>query len=233
MAKAKETKQERVNGWRNRITGYGEQPASQFLAHELNARRHPNAQRDVLRGSLSQLGWIDPVIVSERTGKTLDGHARIEEALSKDENAPVPFVTVDISDEEERLALATLDPIAGLAYYDQQAQAELLEGLEAEDQALDAMLEAMRAESDLAIAASSAANNAAGKRGLTQRVVVKAAISVTENDIVEAALLATSVRNRGGALAEVCRYYLDAKGLLNAEGQLDVYPEAELEAQAA
>src|SRR5262245_41086200 len=96
-------------------------PANQFLAHEMNARRHPAKQREALRGSLDSVGWIAPVLVSTRTSKLLDGHARIEEALSRDEAMSIPFVEVDVSEEEERLILATLDPISALATYDKEA----------------------------------------------------------------------------------------------------------------
>ena len=101
--------------WQNRIVEYGQQAADQFLAHDLNARRHPNAQRDALRGSLNAVGWIAPVIVSQRSGKLLDGHARIEEALSKDESALVPYVLVDVTEAEEAIILGTFDPITGMA----------------------------------------------------------------------------------------------------------------------
>jgi hypothetical protein len=70
--------------WKNRIVEHGEQAARHYQGHELNARRHPEHQRDALVGSLNELGWVAPVIVSSRTGKLLDGHARIMEALDKD-----------------------------------------------------------------------------------------------------------------------------------------------------
>lgn len=118
-------------GWRNRITDSGEQAANQFLAHDLNARRHPAKQREALRGSLNAVGWVAPVIVSARTGKLLDGHARIEEALSKDENALVPYVTVDVTEQEERVILASFDPITGLATYDREVLDALLKSISA------------------------------------------------------------------------------------------------------
>ncbi len=126
--------------WKNRITQYGEQPANQFLAHELNARRHPARQRDALRGSLDAVGWVAPVIVSARSGKILDGHARVEEALSKNEHSPVPFVEVDVSENEERTILATFDPITGLATYEREALDALLREVDTGEAALQEML---------------------------------------------------------------------------------------------
>jgi hypothetical protein len=144
MAKSK-----KATGWQNRIVNYGEQPADQFLAHESNARRHPAKQRESLRGSLDELGWVAPVIVSSRSGKILDGHARVEEALSKDEATPVPFVEVDVSEAEERLVLATYDPITGLASYDREALDSLLREVQTGSEALQTMLSELAAGQDL------------------------------------------------------------------------------------
>ena len=221
MAKAKQGKS---NGWRNRIVESGELPANQFLPHELNARRHPNYQREALRGSLNEIGWVEPVVISKRSGKLLDGHARIEEALSKDENSPVPFVAVDVTEEEEQLILATLDPIAALAVYEQQAQEELLAGLEAEDQALEALLEQQRAEIEQVKAGRESASS--DREGMTasKHGVVKIAISSKEIGLIEKAIYSTGEKNRGEALTEICREYL------NAKGQFDISTEADLAA---
>jgi len=50
--------------WANRIVEYGVKPADQFLAHELNARRHPGGQRDALRGSLDTVGIEERFILA-------------------------------------------------------------------------------------------------------------------------------------------------------------------------
>ncbi|MFN7621521.1 MAG: hypothetical protein ACK5RS_00075, partial [Acidobacteriota bacterium] len=126
--------------WKNRIVEHGEQPASQYQGHELNARRHPEHQRDALVGSLNELGWVAPVIVSARTGKLLDGHARIAEALGKDPDAIVPFIKVDLSDREERLMLASFDPITNQATYDKEALDKLLQDLHTGETGLQQLL---------------------------------------------------------------------------------------------
>lgn len=149
MAKTKAKTKQIEDSWQNRITQYGEQPADQFLPHELNARRHPGNQRDALRGSLNAVGWVAPVIVSARSGKILDGHARVEEALSKDEHGLVPFVEVDVSENEERTILATFDPITGLATYEREALDALLREVDTGDAALQAMLSELAAKEGL------------------------------------------------------------------------------------
>ena len=71
------------SAWEDRILGYEpDVDPTQLLAHELNARRHPGAQRDALRESLGRVGWVDVVKVNQRTGKVVDGHARVEEAIT-------------------------------------------------------------------------------------------------------------------------------------------------------
>ena len=145
MAKAKK----QTIDWQNRIVEYGQQPADQFLAHDLNARRHPNAQRDALRGSLNAVGWIAPVIVSQRSGKLLDGHARIEEALSRNESALVPYVLVDVSEAEEAIILGTFDPITGMATYDREVLDALLREIETNDAGLQNLLEDLAAKQGL------------------------------------------------------------------------------------
>lgn len=133
------TKAKRID-WQNRIVSYGTMSANQFLAHDLNARRHPGAQREALIGSLNALGWIAPVLVSQRSGKLLDGHARIEEALTQDENAEVPYALVDLSEDEERLALATFDPIGAMATYEREALDALLREVQTDEVGLQQML---------------------------------------------------------------------------------------------
>lgn len=159
--------------WKNRITKYGEQPAGQFLPHELNARRHPGNQRDALRGSLNAVGWVAPVIVSARSGKILDGHARVEEALSKDEHGLVPFVEVDVSENEERTILATFDPITGLATYEREALDALLREVDTGDAALQAMLSELAAKEGLILADKKDVDSSPELGGLEYRVIVK------------------------------------------------------------
>lgn len=125
--------------WEDRILGYEPNvDPTQLLAHELNARRHPGAQRDALRESLGRVGWVDVVKVNQRTGKVVDGHARVEEAITA--GATVPVLYVDLDEKEERFVLATLDPISAMATYDFETVDLLLEGLEGESAAMQELL---------------------------------------------------------------------------------------------
>jgi DNA modification methylase len=125
--------------WRNRIVGTGEEAPDQLVANPSNWRTHPGAQRDALRGSLSEVGWVQQVMVNRRTGFVVDGHARVEEALSRGEPT-VPVLYVDLSPEEEALVLATLDPIGAMATRDDAKLAELLAGIAVDNAGLLALL---------------------------------------------------------------------------------------------
>lgn len=125
--------------WQNRIIGYKQIPVSDLLANPLNARRHPPAQRDALRGSLDALGWVAPVITN-KDGYLLDGHARVEELLTRDENALIPVIEVDLTEDEASLFLASFDWITSLATYDRDSLDSLLQAVNTDNEALQTML---------------------------------------------------------------------------------------------
>ncbi len=52
------TKTAPTTPWRSRIVGMEDVAPDQLLAHPLNWREHPGAQRDALRGSLAEVGWV-------------------------------------------------------------------------------------------------------------------------------------------------------------------------------
>lgn len=128
--------------WRNRITGSGEADPAQLRGNEKDWRTHPKLQQDTLAGALDEIGWIQDVIVNKRNSPEwgesqhvetlLDGHLRVELALRKGERS-VPVKYVDLSPAEERLALATFDPVSTLASADADALEVLLRDIHAED----------------------------------------------------------------------------------------------------
>src|SRR5688572_3577561 len=118
--------------WKNRIIGLSEKPANQFNFNPLNWRKHPDQQREILRTLLGDVGWVTGVIENVRTGNLIDGHARIEEALRDDPTQLIPYIKVDLSQREEKLVLATLDPVSALAETSVDDLDTLLEQLVAE-----------------------------------------------------------------------------------------------------
>lgn len=119
--------------------GHSEEDPADLLANPLNFRRHPGQQLDALRGSMRELGWLKGVIVNRTTGHVIDGHARCEEAMRQGVKVPVDWV--ELSPDEERLALAVLDPITEMANRDAGILADLLAQVQTEDPGLQALLD--------------------------------------------------------------------------------------------
>jgi hypothetical protein len=125
---------------RDRIREFRRVPARELLDHDGNPRRHPQAQRDALRGVLEQVGIAAALIAyhSERQGGKLtliDGHLR-----KQDFDLDWPTLALDVTDEEADLLLATHDPLAALAEYDRPKLDALLAGVRARSPALLGML---------------------------------------------------------------------------------------------
>lgn len=125
--------------WQNRIVGSGMEAPEQLLANPRNYRRHPAHQQNALKGIMEEVGWIDDVIMNQRTGFLLDGHLRVELAM-REGQTEIPVKYVDLSHDEEAKMLATFDPIGALATADTDALAALLEDVTTQDESLLAML---------------------------------------------------------------------------------------------
>lgn len=111
--------------FRSRIIGAGEEAPDQLLANPENWRGHPAAQREALSAVLDEVGFVAPVIVNQRTGRLIDGHLRVELAMAR-HDAKIPVSYVDLSEDEERVVLATYDPLGDLAFADPTRLGELL-----------------------------------------------------------------------------------------------------------
>ena len=128
--------------WENRIVSSGTEDPEQLLANPLNFRRHPAHQKKAMTGVLSEIGWIQDVIVNKVTGHIIDGHLRVELAMQRSEKVPVKYV--ELSEHEEKIALASIDPIGALAEQDQAMLDDLIEDIgTVEDDDLSAFLDSM------------------------------------------------------------------------------------------
>jgi DNA modification methylase len=127
MAKVKPgpPRADKVEAWQNRIVGYDQVDPETLLANPNNWRIHSGGQQEALEGVLDTVGWVDDVIVNQRTGFVVDGHLRVSLALRHGMTA-VPVKYVDLTEAEEALVLATLDPIGAMAKTDSDKLAELL-----------------------------------------------------------------------------------------------------------
>lgn len=126
-------------GWKNRIIGEADVPPDQLLANPLNWRIHPKFQQDALRGVLSDVGWVQRIIVNQSSGNVIDGHLRVSLALRHGAKT-VPVIYVDLTDDEENEILATLDPLGAMAATDKGKLDDLLQVVTSQDESVIAML---------------------------------------------------------------------------------------------
>jgi len=126
--------------FRNRIVGYGEADPKELKANPLNWRTHPKFQQEALAGVLDEIGWVDDVIVNRTTGHVIDGHLRVELAISRKEPT-VPVKYVELSEAEEKEILAVFDPLSALARRDDDKLAYLLEEVKTKNQNIKQLLE--------------------------------------------------------------------------------------------
>ncbi|HEX8556692.1 MAG TPA: hypothetical protein VF668_01245 [Pyrinomonadaceae bacterium] len=104
-----------VRLWEDRWVKREREDPTQLLGNDLNWRGHPKYQQMAMLGLLETLGWLDTIKVNINTGRVFDGHMRCEIAISEGVTS-VPVDFYNLTEEQERLALATFNPIAQLAF---------------------------------------------------------------------------------------------------------------------
>jgi hypothetical protein len=102
---------------RNRTDGHGVEDPEKILANPKNWRTHSPDQESAVEGLLEEIGWVNSVIVNRTTGRLIDGHLRVEIAKKRQEKT-IPVVYVKLTEKEEELVLALLDPVGDLAGMD-------------------------------------------------------------------------------------------------------------------
>lgn len=112
--------------WKNRIVGEGTADPATLLPNPENWRLHSDLQQKVLSAGLDDVGFVQSVIVNSRTGRLVDGHLRASLAIDRGMRE-IPVTYVELSDAEERLALAVLDPLSGMAESNAHLFGRLLE----------------------------------------------------------------------------------------------------------
>ena len=133
--------------YRNRIVGHADVDPLDLNPHPLNWRTHDDRQRYVLKGTM-EVGWVKEIIVNKRTGNIVDGHLRVSLAAEQGEPT-VPVTYVDLSEAEEAMMLATLDPISELAGVDVLKLEPLLAAIETDNVAVQALLDEIAEEAGL------------------------------------------------------------------------------------
>jgi hypothetical protein len=131
-----------------------------------NWRIHPKAQQDALEGVLSEVGWVQDVIVNKRTGNLIDGHLRCQVA-ARNEEQTIPVVYVDLSEDEEAIILASLDPLAAMAATDKAKLEELLHQVHSDDARVQQMMAVVADKEQLGFTKSG--DDMPGENGFTYK----------------------------------------------------------------
>lgn len=134
--------------FKNKITRTAEVDPKTLRDHEYNWRVHPKDQREALEAVLDRVGWVQRVVVNENTMRIVDGHLRVAVARARKEPT-VPVSFVDLSEEEERLALATFDTVGTFDVADKKVLKELLAEVGDTNEALTKLLHGISVEAGL------------------------------------------------------------------------------------
>src|SRR5499425_472117 len=111
---------------RNRIKGHRRVRAGDLVPHELNFRLHPEGQRAALQALYREVGFARSLLAYELPDgrlKLLDGHLRRD----LDPDMEVDVEVLDVTDEEARALLLSIDPLAALAETQEQLRNRLQE----------------------------------------------------------------------------------------------------------
>lgn len=129
--------------WKSNIVGHDKVDPEQLIANPFNYRMHPQEQRDALAASIRELGFIRSVTVNVQTNQVVDGHERVYQALamkSCGHDILIDVEYVDLTLEQEALALAVLDPISAMAKHNAEIFDSLRSEIETSDESLQKLL---------------------------------------------------------------------------------------------
>jgi hypothetical protein len=130
---------------RNRITAHVQVRAGDLVPHPLNFRRHPDDQRAALTASYEEIGFARSLLgyrLPDGRIQLIDGHLRRD--LSPEMEVTVEVL--DVTEEEARKLLLTIDPLAALAKTDAEALAKLAAITAADSQVLNDFWKSLASE---------------------------------------------------------------------------------------
>lgn len=133
---------------RDRIVEFRRVKASELFPSPKNWRTHPKPQQDALRGILAEIGYADALLARKLPDGRLelvDGHLRAETTPDQE----VPVLVLDLDEAEAAKLLLSLDPLAAMAEANQDALGKLLASTQTDNEALQAMYDAMAQEAGI------------------------------------------------------------------------------------
>ena len=109
---------------RNRIKEHRKVRAGDLVPHEWNYRFHPEGQRAALEAIYQDVGFARSLLAYEMPDgrlKLIDGHLRRD----IDPEMEVEVEVLDVTEEEARTLLLSIDPLASLAHTQEQLRERL------------------------------------------------------------------------------------------------------------
>jgi len=97
---------------------------------------------------LKEIGLVQNVVANRTTGHLVDGHLRVMLAMREGQSA-IPVTWVELSEDEELLILASIDPLSAMATADAGALDALLSSVNSGEAAVTAMLADLATHSGL------------------------------------------------------------------------------------
>ena len=117
-----------IGEYKNRIKGFAYISTEQIAGHPENWKEHGSDQLSLLRRVMGEIGWGTAVLVRE----TDSGYQLVDGALrtgAAGDDTKVPALILDITEEEHRKFLATLDPLVLLGDANLEIAEELTRNL--------------------------------------------------------------------------------------------------------
>lgn len=148
---------------RNRISKHVKIRAGDLVPHELNPRVHNDDQKEALNALYQEIGFARSLLgytLPDGRIKLIDGHLR----QSMDPDMEVDVEVLDVTEEEAKKLLLSIDPLAQLAAFDTDLVEELRESVTTDNETVAAMWANIQKGSD---AAQNTINKA--KRQLKQK----------------------------------------------------------------
>lgn len=133
---------------RNRIQGLVHLTGEQVQPSPHNFRTHNAEQKSALRASMERLGVIAAGIVRQLPDgsyQAVDGHLRGAE----NQTEKLPWLLVDLNEEEAKEAILMLDPISAMAGTDAKVLDSVLQSIDINDETLQKLCTKLAAEAGL------------------------------------------------------------------------------------
>jgi hypothetical protein len=127
---------------RNRIIAHVTIRAGDLVPHPLQFRLHPDAQRNALAASLKEVGFARSLLgyrLPDGRIQLIDDHLRRD----IDPEMEVTVELVDVTADEARKLLLTIDPLAACAETDPEMAAELARMVATDDEYLQKLWDSL------------------------------------------------------------------------------------------